>query len=295
MRILVTGASGFLGTAFTAQARAAGHSTATMDIRGEVDCRCDMADPAVVVPAVEALAPDAIVHLAALLTDRCAADPIEAAHVNALGTATMFTAAAKARARRVVYASSIAAVGGTPDSTGDSVNLAPESVYGATKAFGEHLARAMSLAGDRPSYVVLRFGWIYGPGRERGWRVAQEVVEGFARGEPLVRYPDFPEPMDWTYVDDAVEVLLRALERPLPRFAAFNVAGDKRTMGQAVAHLNRRFPSVAAEALSARTPPSAWTLRNDGLENALGYAPSTRLEEGLDRMLAALARERAWS
>lgn len=288
MRILVTGGAGFLGAAFAKRARAAGHSIVTMDIRGGVDFRCDLSDPAAVASAIEALTPDAIVHLAALLTDRCAADPVEAARVNALGTAAVFTAAQKVRANRVVYASSIAAVGSTPDSTEDGVSLAPESIYGATKAFGEHLARAMSLVDDQPSYVVLRFGWIYGPGRERGWRVAQEVVEGFVCGERLVRYPDFADPIDWTYVDDAVEVLLRALERPLPRLSVLNVAGDKRTIREAVAHLQRRFPSVIAEALSARTPPSAWTLSNDGLEAALDYVPATHLEDGIDRMLAAL-------
>ncbi len=228
-----------------------------------------------------------IVHLAALLTDTSAADPVAATRINALGTAAVFAAATRARASRVIYASSIAAVGACADGSGDDVALAPSSVYGATKAFGEHLARALAEASDGPSYVVLRFGWVYGPGRERGWRVAQDVVESFQRGDAKVHYPDFPDPMDWTYVEDAAEVLLRAVERPLPRFSSFNVVGDKRTMRDAVAHLRRRFPMIEAEAVPARTPPSAWGLRNDGIAAALGFVPRTRLEDGIDAMLAA--------
>ena len=292
MRVLVTGGAGFLGAAFAERARGAGHAVSTLDIRGDVDRRCDIGNPTAVTAAVRALAPEAIVHLAAMLTDSSAADPLAATRVNALGTAAVFDAAAKVRVAKVVYASSVAAVGSCPDGAGDAVVLAPGTVYGATKAFGEHLARVMSFAPGAPSYVVLRFGWVYGPGRERGWRVAQDVVESFARGESLVRYPDFPELIDWTYVDDAAEVLLRAVERSLPRFAAFNVLGDKRTMRDAVAHLVRRFPKVAVQPVPTQTPPSAWSLHNDGLRAALGYVPATRLEDGIDAMLSFIAQVR---
>ena len=128
--------------------------------------------------------------------------------------------------------------------SGDDVALSPRTVYGATKAFGEHLARAMSEAPEGPDFVVLRFGWVYGPGRERGWRSAQELIERFAAGERRVEFPDYPERIDWTFIDDASEVLLRATERPLGRFRAFNVVGDRRTIRDAAAYLQQRFPGV---------------------------------------------------
>ena len=165
-------------------------------------------------------------------------------------------------------------------------------MYGATKAAGEHLCRALSALDGYPASLALRFGWVYGPGRERGWRVAQEVIERFARGDRRIVVPDFPEPIDWTYVDDAAEVLLRALAAPLPRFAAFNVVGDRRTMRDAVAYLQLRHPGVQVEPQAVALPPSGWTLRNDGLEAALGFAPVTRLEDGIDAMLAAWRRDR---
>ncbi|MGH8712535.1 MAG: NAD-dependent epimerase/dehydratase family protein [Casimicrobiaceae bacterium] len=293
MRILVTGGAGFLGQALTFRARAAGHELTTVDRGGDVDMRCDVADAAMLAAAMAKAGPEVVVHLAALLTDAAAADPSAAVRVNVAGTASVFTAARAAGARRVVYASSVAAVGPCAEGSGDDVALRPQTVYGATKAAGEHLARSLSALPGYPAFVVLRFGWVYGPGRKRGWRVAQEVVERFARGERRVRYPDFAEPIDWTYVDDAAEVLLRALTAPLPRHAVFNVVGDRRTIRDAVAHLQRRYPGVHAEPQPAIAPASGWGLRNEGLEAVLGFAPATRLEDGIDAMLAALGGDRA--
>ncbi|HLI11153.1 MAG TPA: NAD(P)-dependent oxidoreductase [Alphaproteobacteria bacterium] len=293
MRILVTGGAGFLGGAFAVRARDAGHTVTTLDRAGDVDHRCDIGDPDEVEAAVLAASPEAVLHLAALLTDASAVDPVASARVNALGTAAVFSAAMKAQASRVIYAGSIAAVGACAEGSGDDVPLMPRSVYGASKAFGEHLARALSATPGGPRFLVLRFGWIYGPGRARGWRDAQTVIEQFATGEPIVAYPDFCEPIDWTYLDDAVEVLLHAVTRPLPAFAAFNVAGDRRMMKEAVAYLQKRFPHVRAQPVPAPLPPSGWGIRNDGLDAALGFAPVTRLEAGIDAMLAAIGPMKA--
>jgi UDP-glucose 4-epimerase len=284
MKVLVTGGAGFLGSHFARRARDGGHAVLTVD-RAGADRVCDVADPRSVAALMQAEKPDAVVHLAALLTDAAAADAFAATRVNGLGTAAVFAGAGAAGVRRVLYASSIAAVGACAEGSGDDVALDPRTVYGATKAFGEHLARALSQAADGPDFTVLRFGWVYGPGRERGWRTAQELIERFASGEKVVRFPDYPGKMDWTYVDDAGEVLVRALEQPLGRYRALNVLGDRRSIRDAVAHLSRRFPEVEARGEPASPPSSAWGLRNDGLERALGFVPRVSLEQGIDAIL----------
>lgn len=293
MRTLVIGGAGFLGHAFALRARGAGHEVTTVDLGGDADIRCDVADAAALAAAMVKARPEVVVHLAALLTDAAAEDPAAAVRVNVGGTASVFTAARAAAVRRIVYASSVAAVGPCAEGSGDDAALQPQTVYGATKAAGEHLARALSRLPGYPACVALRFGWVYGPGRQRGWRVAQEVVERFARGDRRVPYPDFAEPIDWTYVDDAAEVLLRALAASLPQYAAFNVVGDRRAMRDAIAHLQRRYPGVQVEPQAASAPASGWGLNNDGLEAALGFAPAMRLEDGIDAMLAASRRDRA--
>jgi UDP-glucose 4-epimerase len=288
MRILVTGSAGFLGHAFVVRARQAAHEVTGLDLAADADVRCDIGDSVALADVMTRARPEVVMHLAAILTDAAANDPVAVVRVNVGGTAAVFAAARAAGVRRVVYASSVAAVGPCAEGSGDDVALRPQTVYGATKAAGEQLARALSALPGCPACVALRFGWVYGPGRERGWRIAQEVVERFARGDRRVAFPDFAEAIDWTYVGDAVSVLMRAIEARLPRYAAFNVVGDRRPMRDAIAHLSRRFPHVEVHAEPRAAPPSGWGVRNDGLESALGYVPATRLEDGIDAMLAAL-------
>jgi UDP-glucose 4-epimerase len=289
---VVTGGAGFLGQAFAVGARRAGHQVTTVDLGGEADVQCDVTDVPALAAAMAQVSPEVVVHLAALLTDVAANDPATAVRVNIGGTAAVFAAARAAAVQRIVYASSIAAVGPCAEGSGDDVALRPLTVYGATKAAGEHLCRALSALDGYPASLALRFGWVYGPGRERGWRVAQEVIERFARGDRDVVVPDFSGPIDWTYVDDAAEVLLRALAAPLTRFSVFNVVGDRRTMRDAIAHLQLRYPGVQVEYQAVTVPASGWMLRNDGLQAALGFAPATRLEDGIDAMLVAWRRDR---
>lgn len=286
-RILITGGCGFLGATLAARARAADHAVTTADVLPGADRALDAGDPAAVAALVEALRPEVIVHLAAGLTDAGERDPVATVRLNALGTAAIFAAAEAAGSQRVIYATSISAVGPTSGAVGDDARLNPGNVYGATKAFCEHLAHAMCTRPNAPAYLGLRFGYVYGPGRVRGWREVQALIARARAGERHLVYPDYPDAMDWTWIDDAAEVLLRAAERPLPRNAVANVVGDKRHVRDAIAHLQRRFPGLTAEGVPARTPPAAWGLVNDGLLGLLGVVPTTTLEQGIDRMLDA--------
>jgi UDP-glucose 4-epimerase len=285
-RILVTGGCGFLGAAFATRSRETGHAVTTADVLPAADRALDASDPSAIAALVAALQPEVIVHLAANLTDAGERDPVGTVRLNALGTAAIFTAAESAGTQRVIYASSISAVGPTSGKVGDDTRLDPGNVYGATKAFCEHLAHAMSTRPGAPAYLGLRFGYVYGPGRVRGWRDVQALIESARAGERHLVYPDYPDALDWTWIDDAAEVLLRASTRPLPRQAVVNVVGDKRHVREAIAHLQRRFPGLTAEGMPGQTPPAAWGLVNDGLQALLGMVPATTLEQGIDRLLA---------
>lgn len=288
--VLVTGGAGFLGAAFAAHARAAGHEVVTADLLPAADRSLDATDAHAIAELVADVAPRAIVHLAAGLTDAGERDPVATVRLNALGTAAVFAAAEAHAVERVIYATSISAVGPTSGPVGDHARLNPGNVYGATKAFCEHLAVAMSARPGAPAYLGLRFGYVYGPGRVRGWREVQAIIERVAAGERSLEYPDYPDAIDWTWIDDAALVLLRAIERPLPRNAVVNVVGDKRAIRDAVAHLKHRCPDLDARGRAATTPPAAWGLVNDQLEALLGTVPATTLEQGIDRMLTANQR-----
>lgn len=293
--ILITGGCGFLGATLARRARAAGHTVMTADVLPGADRALDACDPDAIAALVADVRPEVVVHLAAGLTDAGERDPVGTTRLNALGTAAVFTAAEANGVGRVVYPTSISAVGPTTGSVGDDTRLAPGNVYGATKAFAEHLAHAMSARPGAPAYLGLRFGYVYGPGRVRGWVEVQSLIERVAAGERRLAYPDYPDAIDWTWIDDAAEVLLQASERPLPPCTVCNVVGDKRPVRAAIAHLARRFPDLVATPVPARTPPAAWGLVNDGLGALLHYVPATTLEQGIDRMLELHAQERRGS
>ena len=273
-RILVTGAAGFLGSAVTARLGERGDETRGFD-RSFGD---DVSDAPAFDAALAEFSPDAVVHLAALLTPECAADPPRGALANCVGTAVVLHGSLRAGVRTGIFASSVAAI-------------VPGSVYGATKAFGEHLAVALRPDHADARIIALRFGWVYGEGRTRGWNELLQLIEGFALERPEVRYPDYGGPLDWTYVDDASAAVIACLDRAPSSATVYDLAGDHRPVTDAIRHLGRRFPSVRTTSYVATTPPTAWSSLDGSLiERDTGFRPGIRLEEGLDRTIDAIRR-----
>jgi nucleoside-diphosphate-sugar epimerase len=287
MRILITGADGFLGRHVAVRAAAAGHELVLHDRAFRDDYPVAAArrtgDIAEVAPVLHETRPEIVLHLAALLTDAGTRDPVEITRVNCLGTAMIFEGAAACGARRVVYASSGAA---------SSPSGAPANVYGATKRYAEHLAALLQAARPSPQLVGLRFGWIYGPGRERGWGALQRMVEDFALERPEVTCPVLATPLDWTFVEDAAEAACSCLDVPLDR-SLYDVAGDLRPVEDAIAWLAARFPMCRVVRKAAPMPPSRWELDPEPLKAATGFVASIRLEAGLARLIEATRAQRA--
>jgi D-erythronate 2-dehydrogenase len=149
MKILITGGGGFIGSrvALALQAREPKARITLLDMAFApgLDARFtriagDVASPAVI---AEALGndTDSIFHLAAVVSGGAEADFDLGYHVNMDGTRALLEAARKlARPPRVVYASSVAAFGGTmPDVLDDSTTPAPQTSYGTQKVIGEYL------------------------------------------------------------------------------------------------------------------------------------------------------------
>ncbi len=150
-RLLVTGASGFLGGAVVAAAPAAGWEVVGTALTDPAWTALDVRDAATVDEVVGAVAPDAIIHTAY----RQHGD--EAMAVNATGAGHVAAAAAAAGAR-LVHVSSDAIFAGDGDRAlreGDMVR--PVTVYGATKAAGEGAVQAAN-----PEALMVRTSLLIG-------------------------------------------------------------------------------------------------------------------------------------
>jgi dTDP-4-dehydrorhamnose reductase len=151
LRVLVTGATGFIGGHVVAAVRAAGHEACTT-ARSGGDAAVDLCAPGMVAAVVQALRPDVAIHLAAMarLSD-CEHDPDRARAVNALLPERL----AERFGARLVAVSTDLVFDGARAPYGPAAPVAPRSVYGATKAEGEERVRAH---GGRVARLPLLFG-----------------------------------------------------------------------------------------------------------------------------------------
>ncbi|TFD49836.1 NAD-dependent epimerase/dehydratase family protein [Cryobacterium frigoriphilum] len=212
MKVLVTGASGFLGRAVAAELVAAGHTVTCFQRRPSgvadaTDALGSITDAARVAEAVAGH--DAVVHLAAKVS--LAGDPAEFEAVNVGGTRTLLAAAADAGASRFVYVSSpsVAHAGASLVGAG-ALPADPKRArgdYARTKALAELLA----LAADSPALrvVAVRPHLVWGPGDTQ---LVARIVERARVGRlPLLGHG--AALIDTTYVDNAASAIRAALDR----------------------------------------------------------------------------------
>jgi UDP-glucuronate 4-epimerase len=294
-RYLVTGAAGFIGSHLLGALLEAGHDAIGLD------CFTDYYDPTLKednargLPVTRADAlevdldallagGDGVFHLAAQPGVRRSfgeAFP-EYLRQNVLVTQRIAEAAARAGARLVLASSSSIYGEAEAYPTPEETVPRPISPYGTTKLAGEHLIRAYAHA-EGLDAVVLRYFTVYGP-RQRPDMAFARIVRALAEDDRFGLYGDGSDSRGFTYVGDAVEATVRAMEAG-PAGAVYNVGGGSEApMAEAIALLERisgrRLRLVRSERRRGdvrRT--SADTTR---IESELGWRPSTSLEEGLE-------------
>jgi nucleoside-diphosphate-sugar epimerase len=212
VKVLVTGASGFLGRAVASAVRDAGHEVRTFQRRpsgvdGVSDALGTMTEPAAVAQAVEGV--EAVVHLAAKVS--LAGDPADFERVNVEGTRTLLAAARAAGASRFVFVSSPSVAHTGSSISGDGAAPASPAQargdYARTKAAAELLA----LVADAPGFAVVavRPHLVWGPGDTQ---LVGRIVDRAARGRlPLL--DSGAALIDSCYVDNAASAMVAALDR----------------------------------------------------------------------------------
>jgi nucleoside-diphosphate-sugar epimerase len=200
---------------------------------------------------------------------------------NVLASQRLFEAAAEAGVR-VIFASSSSVYGDAAAyPTPEDALPRPLAPYGITKLACEHLAYAYA-AEFGLEVVTVRYFTIYGP-RQRPDMAFTKMVSALAEGRPFELYGDGSQSRSFTYVDDAVDATVAAMERGAPG-STFNVGGGTEvsmleaieTLGQIA---NRRLELVRMprrEGDAARTAADTTRIRA-----ALGWEPVTPFPDGL--------------
>jgi len=228
--VLVTGASGFLGTAVCRLGvglgcRLHGLTRTSISAPGIRVLHGDLSDASIISEIVADLSPDVILHLAAAGVSYGSGQMSELVRVNVLGLTLLLDAAARlANAPVVVIAGSGFEYGPRGRPLQEDDLLAPSSPYGASKAAATMVASGYA---DRLPVAVLRLFSLYGPG-EREPRLAPFVIGEARRGRPI-ELTGGEQVRDYTFVDDAAEAFWVAASRLAPDrgLRVFNVGSGQ--------------------------------------------------------------------
>jgi nucleoside-diphosphate-sugar epimerase len=227
MRTLVTGASGFIGTAVCDELLARGHDVAALVRRpgsepaGTRALPGDLSDGARLRELVAAERPECVIHLAAEIASQRSERKVR--EVNVHGTERLLRACVAAAdgelagAPRVVFSSTVV----TGDAHGALLSeeqpLPVQTPYGRSKQEGERLVLGSGLPA-----VVIRPSHVYGPG---GW-YANEILPRLRQPGRFAVIGRGDNLWDVVHVDDVVAALMLAVERA-PAGSIYHVADDR--------------------------------------------------------------------
>ena len=269
-RVLVTGATGLLGSELVNALRAAGDDPIGIG-RAEID----LERPTTMAPIADAR-PDLIVNAAAWTdVDGCALDPDRAMRINADGAGRIAAEAARIGAR-VMQISTNEVFPGEPGRQYDEDDVpSPINPYGASKLAGE---RAVAAAAD--AYLIIRTAWVFGPTAGFPARITAAAHRARATGAALrVVDDEWGNPTPVTQLARAITLLIaRQHSGNLPH--VLHLAGEPPTTrwawaAQVLAHMDGPPPmsriSQADYQRPSNVPPHA--VLNMRLSRDLGLPP----------------------
>jgi len=315
MKILVTGAAGFIGMHVCQRLLARGEDVIGIDnLNNYYDVslkearlaqlrnhsgfrfsRIDISDRVEVGKLFDQERPQRVVHLAAQAGVRYSlTNPHAYVDSNLVGFVNILEGCRHAQVQHLIYASSSSVYGGntkTPFSETDSVDQ-PVSLYAATKKANELMAHAYSHLYNIPA-TGLRFFTVYGPwGRPdmAYFSFTQAILEG----RPIDVFNHGQLQRDFTYIDDITEGVVRVLDKPATLDAGvphrvFNIGNHKPVaLLVFIETLEKALGRVAIKNFLPMQPGDVHATYADTrqLQEWVGFTPNTPLQEGIEKFVA---------
>ncbi|HJX13174.1 MAG TPA: NAD-dependent epimerase/dehydratase family protein [Dehalococcoidales bacterium] len=304
MSILVTGATGFIGSHLCRELVAGGHRVAALTRSGRTENIADLLDhqdfslhkgeiqdTAVLARIIKDMKITTVFHLAAQLPgEEEMANPLPGFDTNARGTLNLLHAASSGRVESFIYASTMSVYAVPPGHlpVDEEQEVRPDSVYGVAKLAGELCCR---IYGSRMKMIVLRYAGVYGKNCRRSDAVPTFVRQALAN-QPLTVHGDGGQSSDFVHVSDAVRGTVLAWEKGEP--GVYNIGGGRETpireLAERIIEITGAKSAVVTEAGRADRP-FRFVLDITRARQALGYAPQP-LAEGLRRYLADIKNKR---
>jgi len=315
MKILLTGAAGFIGSHLAERLCARGDQVIGFDnfdpfyarvlkeknielvrkktgfslIEGDLTSMGDLQRVFTAAGAV-----DMVIHLAALAGVRPSiANPIRYSEVNVTGTLNLFEQARKSGCKKLVFASSSSVYGlhsEVPFKESDRCGY-PVSPYAATKRAGE-LAAFSEHHLNGTGITCLRFFTVYGP-RQRPDLAIAKFTKAITYGKTIELYGDGSTSRDYTWIDDIVDGLVAAVDqlardRGAPRYRIYNLGGSESTTLRTL--VDRIADAVGQKAVISWKPEQPGDMKHTYADLTLsraelGYAPKIDIAHGIQRFV----------
>ncbi len=305
MKILVTGAAGFIGSTLSEALLARGDEVVGLDNFNDYYSPArkranvapllahprfrliegDFSDAAIAQDGV-AWKPDAIAHIGAMGSVRYSVDnPALFVRANIVGTAHLLEAGRKAGVPHFIFASTSSVYGQTdkiPFVETDPTDR-PLAPYPASKKAGEVMGHAYHNMHGM-SFTALRFFNVYGP-KGRPDMMPYIVTDSLVRGKEFTLFDAGSMRRDWTFVGDILEGVIAAIDRPLG-YEIINLGrGEPIDMNEFV-RIAEQITGKSAIIRAAPAPPSEPKVtfaKVDKARRLLGYNPRVSVREGLGR------------
>jgi UDP-glucose 4-epimerase len=299
MKVLITGAAGFIASHVADAYIAAGYDVAILDdlSRGSMSnvnprarfYKGDVRDREFVDHVFATEKPEAVNHHAAQMdVRRGVQEPVFDASVNILGSIHMLEASVAHKIRRFVYISTAGAAYGEPKQfpVPEDYPINPITPYGISKHTVEHYLFTFSVLYGL-SYVVLRYGNVYGPRQSSKGEAGVFAIfsEQMLAGVRPVIYGDGSKVRDYVYVEDVAQANVLALEKGVGEI--FNIADGVPTSDYEV--FRRVRDPLGIQGLEPEYVPKRpgeidrIYLDISKAERLLGWKPRVSLEEGSRR------------
>jgi UDP-glucuronate 4-epimerase len=305
MRILVTGAYGFIGSKIVEKLCAMGHDVTAMDNSetygvitpedlnklyryrqrnwGEVYRRPGNVSESLDVLKAFRPRPDYVIHLASYPRAKLVnADPMIGVQNVIGGTVNMLWHAEKIPVRKVVFVSSSMIYGHYADGTKENADTKPTNLYAEAKITAERFVKHYQ-SQFGVDYAIVRPSGVYGPG-DMDDRVLSKFFQKAMNNE-TIEVHDGDNKVDFTYVEDTADGIIKATLSDVKNMSFNITAGNATTLRTAAEKVIALTGSKSdiVDTGAHKLYPRRGTLDVTRAKDLLGYEPKTSFDEGLEK------------
>lgn len=308
-RVLITGATGFIGANLARRMLRDGHDVHLL-IRTECktwrvdeiarDVRLhqvDLRDREAVGQSVKAVRPEWIFNLAAYGAYSDQQRTGEMIATNLTGCACLLDACVENGFDAFVQAGSSSEYGYKDHAPSEDESIQPNSAYAVTKAAATHYCQFVARK-HNVNVIAFRLYSVYGPYEEPTRLIPTLIVHGLeGRLPPLV---DPETARDFIYVEDAVQAMVQAASAPdVPRASIYNVCTGVQSKLAEVVAVFKRMMDLRVEPVWASMPQrswdtSTWVGSGNAIARDLHWVPAFDFERGLAAAVDWFRQNPAW-